>query len=59
MHILLQKRKDGSKSYYDFKKKGYVKMVENPKIIILPELKERKKIVKRMSPLHLLTLVMV
>jgi 3-hydroxyacyl-CoA dehydrogenase len=41
-----KKEKDGSKSYYDFEKKGYVKMVENPKIIILPELKERKKIVK-------------
>jgi len=41
-----KKEKDGSKSYYDFKKKGYVKLDENPKIIILPELKERKKIVK-------------
>jgi 3-hydroxyacyl-CoA dehydrogenase len=41
-----KKEKDGSKSYYDFKKKGYVKMDENPKIILLPELKERKKIVK-------------
>jgi len=41
-----KKEKNGSKSYYDFKKKGYVKMDENPKIIILPELKERKKIVK-------------
>jgi 3-hydroxyacyl-CoA dehydrogenase len=36
----------GIKSYYDFKKKGYVKMDENPKIILLPGLKERKKIVK-------------
>jgi 3-hydroxyacyl-CoA dehydrogenase len=41
-----KKEKDGSKSYYDFKKKGYVKMDENPKIIFLPSLKERKKIVK-------------
>ena len=41
-----KKEKDGSKSYYDFEKKGYVKMDENPKIILLPELKERKKIVK-------------
>ncbi|HUN54598.1 MAG TPA: 3-hydroxyacyl-CoA dehydrogenase/enoyl-CoA hydratase family protein [Smithella sp.] len=41
-----KKEKDGSKSYYDFEKKGYVKLKENPKIIILPELKERKKIVK-------------
>jgi 3-hydroxyacyl-CoA dehydrogenase len=36
----------GVKSYYDFKKKGYVKIDENPKIILLPSLKERKKIVK-------------
>jgi len=36
----------GVKSYYDFKKKGYVKMDENPKIILLSGLKERKKIVK-------------
>ncbi len=41
-----KKEKDGSKSYYDFAKKGYVKMDENPKIIFLPSLKERKKIVK-------------
>ena len=41
-----KKDKDGSKSYYDFAKKGYVKMDENPKIILLPELKDRKKIVK-------------
>lgn len=41
-----KKGKDGSKSYYDFKKKGYVKLDENPKIVILPELKERKKIIK-------------
>ncbi|MDI6742336.1 MAG: 3-hydroxyacyl-CoA dehydrogenase/enoyl-CoA hydratase family protein [Smithella sp.] len=36
----------GVKSYYDFKKKGYVKLEENPKIIVLTGLKERKKIVK-------------
>jgi 3-hydroxyacyl-CoA dehydrogenase len=36
----------GVKSYYDFKKKGYVKIEANPKIILLPELKERKKVVK-------------
>jgi 3-hydroxyacyl-CoA dehydrogenase len=36
----------GVKSYYDFAKKGYVKIDENPKIILLPGLKERKKIVK-------------
>jgi 3-hydroxyacyl-CoA dehydrogenase len=38
--------KKGNKSYYDFKKKGYVKMVENPKIIVLPGLKDRKKTIK-------------
>ncbi|MBN1364048.1 MAG: enoyl-CoA hydratase/isomerase family protein [Syntrophaceae bacterium] len=39
----------GIKSYYDFKKKDYVKMVENPKIILLPGLKEKKKVVKENS----------
>jgi 3-hydroxyacyl-CoA dehydrogenase len=39
------KKKDG-KYYYNFAKKGYVKLEENPKIILLPSLKERKKIVK-------------
>ena len=39
------KKKDGT-YYYDFSKKTYVKMAENPKIILLPSLKERKKIVK-------------
>jgi 3-hydroxyacyl-CoA dehydrogenase len=39
------KKKDGT-YYYDFAKKGYVKLLENPKIILLPSLKERKKIVK-------------
>jgi 3-hydroxyacyl-CoA dehydrogenase len=38
--------KKGVKSYYDFKKKGYVKLDENPKIILLPGLKERKKTIK-------------
>jgi 3-hydroxyacyl-CoA dehydrogenase len=39
------KKKDG-KYYYNFAKKGYVKLEGNPKIILLPSLKERKKIVK-------------
>jgi len=39
------KKKDGT-YYYDFSKKTYVKMAENPKIILLPSLKERKKVVK-------------
>ena len=32
--------------YYDFDKKGYVKAEENPRIILLPSLKERNKVVK-------------
>jgi len=39
------KKKDGT-YYYDFKKKGYVKMEENPRVILLPELKAKKKVVK-------------
>ena len=39
------KKADGS-YYYDFAAKGYVKIEENPKIIFLPPLKDRKKIVK-------------
>ena len=39
------KKKDGM-YYYNFAKKGYVKLEENPKIILLPSLKERNKIVK-------------
>lgn len=42
------KKKDGT-YYYDFAKKGYVKLEDNPKIILLPSLKERKKIVKNNS----------
>ncbi|HON58513.1 MAG TPA: 3-hydroxyacyl-CoA dehydrogenase NAD-binding domain-containing protein [Smithella sp.] len=41
-----KKDADGTKYYYDFEKKGYVKLEENPKIIFLPSLKERKKVVK-------------
>jgi 3-hydroxyacyl-CoA dehydrogenase len=39
-----QKREDG-KYYYDFNTKSYVKLEDNPKIIFLPSLKERSKIV--------------
>jgi 3-hydroxyacyl-CoA dehydrogenase len=39
------KKADGQ-YYYDFDKKDYVKIADNPKIILLPELKERKKVVK-------------
>ncbi|HOX15022.1 MAG TPA: 3-hydroxyacyl-CoA dehydrogenase/enoyl-CoA hydratase family protein [Smithellaceae bacterium] len=38
--------KADGKYYYDFEKKGYAKIDENPKIILLPDLKSRKKIVK-------------
>ena len=38
--------KPDGKYYYDFDKKGYVKIDENRRIILLPALKERKMIVK-------------
>ncbi len=38
--------KADGKYYYDFEKKGYAKIDENPKIILLPDLKSRSKIVK-------------
>jgi len=38
--------KDDGKYYYDFEKKAYAKIDENPRIIILPDLKSRNKIVK-------------
>ena len=40
------KKEDGT-YYYDFAKKDYVKLAENPKIIVLPALKERKKIIRQ------------
>ncbi len=40
------KKKDGL-HYYDFETKGYVKLEENPKIILLPSFKDRKKVVKQ------------
>jgi 3-hydroxyacyl-CoA dehydrogenase len=40
------KKKDGL-YYYDFETKGYVKLDENPKIILLPSFKDRKKVVKQ------------
>jgi len=39
-----QKRSDGL-YYYDFKKKDYVRLEPNPRIILLPSLKEQNKIV--------------
>ncbi len=40
-------RRDDGIYYYDFETKNYVKLKENPKIIILPSLKDRKMIVKQ------------
>jgi len=40
-------KKDDALYCYDFETKNYVKVKENPKIIFLPSLKERKKIVKQ------------
>lgn len=39
-------RKDDGMYYYDFATKGYVKYKDNPRIILLPELKKRKKIIR-------------
>ncbi|MEI7589803.1 MAG: 3-hydroxyacyl-CoA dehydrogenase/enoyl-CoA hydratase family protein [Deltaproteobacteria bacterium] len=41
------KVENGVKSYYDFEKKGYVPLEENPKIILLPSLKERNKVITK------------
>jgi len=38
--------KADGKYYYDFEKKGYAKIDENSKIILLPDLKSRSKIIK-------------
>jgi len=38
--------KEDGKYYYDFETKGYVKLADNPKIILLPPLKERQRVVK-------------
>jgi len=40
-------KKDDEQYYYDFETKSYVKLKENAKIIVLPALKDRKKIVKQ------------
>ncbi len=41
------KHKDDGLYYYDFEKKDYVLLQANPRIILLPELKERQKVVKK------------
>jgi 3-hydroxyacyl-CoA dehydrogenase len=40
------KKEDGL-YYYDFDKKGYQKITDNPRIILLPALKEQKKVIKQ------------
>jgi len=40
------KQRDGRKAYYDFTKATYVDIEERPEIILLPSLKERKKVVR-------------
>jgi len=39
--------KEDGKYYYDFDKKDYVKMGDNPKIILLPDLKAKNKVIKK------------
>ena len=39
------KKEDGT-YYYDFEKKGYVLLEPNPRIILLPALKDRKKVIQ-------------
>jgi len=39
-------KKEDGKHYYDFETKGYVKLEDKPKIVLLPSLKEREKTVK-------------
>jgi len=41
-----KKQEDGV-YYYDFETKGYLKLHENPRIILLPSLKDRQRIVKQ------------
>ena len=40
------KKEDGL-YYYDFEKKGYVKLEPNPRIILLPDLKDQNKLIKK------------
>ncbi|MCX5820889.1 MAG: 3-hydroxyacyl-CoA dehydrogenase NAD-binding domain-containing protein [Deltaproteobacteria bacterium] len=41
-----EKKEDGL-YFYDFEKKGYVKLEPNPRIILLPELKAQNKLIKK------------
>ncbi len=40
-------RKEDGRYYYDFERKEYLKLEANPRIILLPELKERDKVVRK------------
>ncbi len=40
-------KKEEGLYFYDFEKKDYVKLETNPRIILLPDLKERKKVVRK------------
>lgn len=40
-------KKEEGLYFYDFEKKDYVKLEANPRIILLPDLKERNKVVKK------------
>ncbi|RLB72023.1 MAG: 3-hydroxyacyl-CoA dehydrogenase [Deltaproteobacteria bacterium] len=44
-HTSFYLQKDDGRYYYDFAAKDYVKLAENPKIILLPSLKERNRVV--------------
>ena len=39
-------KKEDGRYYYDFEKKDYIRLEESPKIILLPSLKEREKVIK-------------
>ncbi|MDM7999573.1 MAG: 3-hydroxyacyl-CoA dehydrogenase NAD-binding domain-containing protein [Dehalococcoidia bacterium] len=45
-HERFYKQRDGKRAYYDFARAAYVDIEEKPEIILLPSLKERKKIVR-------------
>jgi 3-hydroxyacyl-CoA dehydrogenase len=40
-------RKEDGVYFYDFEKKDYLKLETNPRIILLPDLKERNKLIKK------------
>jgi 3-hydroxyacyl-CoA dehydrogenase len=48
-----EKKEDGL-YFYDFEKKGYVKLEPNPRIILLPELKAQNKLIKKNSSASLI-----